>query len=107
MKTSEILIKSRKYLWDGISDRYCQSRGLCWSIQLSVDAGHSSTVTRIKAAKIKRRIERSLSQYAFVSHWLIANDYAQTVHVNNPKIMQAYRHRWLDALITEYKSKGD
>jgi len=74
---------------------------ICISLQKAELKGWV-TVEGARAAEkiIKERIEG----YVFVSDWLRANvPEARTIpKAQWPEVVQAYRHRWVDALIKEF-----
>ena len=61
----------------------------------------SNKAVRI-ADKIRAKISKSINGYFSVQQWL---EYEKGIHHSEltVKNMQAYRHRWLDALIDEYE----
>jgi hypothetical protein len=103
MKTSEILKEAKKKLWNGDRRtlRNHRYKYVCYVIE-------DNFPKNSKAKAVTKRIARSLgADYLSVATWLGNNGYASWDDMEKPKIMQAYRHRWLDALISEYESKGD
>jgi hypothetical protein len=103
IKTSEILRAAKYYMWDGHG--YCaHTYYLCTSIQLAAE--RLSGDNRFKAEIIKNRISKSIAPENFVSRWL-ENAVGVPVTELTCKNLQAYRHRWLDALIAEYEAKED
>lgn len=104
MKTSEILRKAKKYLWNGTS-KTVSREALCLALW---DAACLSTpADRARIGKVMNRISRALHKQSYVHGWLVAKGHATYAQINNPKLIQAYRHRWLNALIAEYERKGD
>jgi len=58
---------------------------------------------------IKTVTER-IGNHSALEDWLVANDvpvYRRYSTDQRNDLMQAYRHRWLDALIAEFEAKGD
>lgn len=71
---------------------------------------------RMNNGTLRRQMRTKFSFYSGVTsleHWLlyIAKinwvDECEAARANVDQQMQAYRHRWVDALIKEFKEKGD
>lgn len=95
VKTSDVLIETKKNLYRTL--RRGKTRYVCFAIEYT---GH------IEGNKVIDRISKALGTSDSVRNWLISNGHAtpeQCTYTN----MQKYRHRWLDALIAEYKELGD
>jgi hypothetical protein len=102
MKTSTLLRRAKKYLWEGKEKQKSkQCSGLCVAIMLA-----ETPITYPKGRDVRNRIQESLGGNIYVVGWLV---YKARVprRVLTEKKVQAYRHRWLDALIAEYKARGD
>ncbi|MDR0274100.1 MAG: hypothetical protein LBI48_01930 [Burkholderiaceae bacterium] len=102
IKTSEILRSAKKYhLWWG--EDFTQefyNEHICHAINSTPRGYHP------KAAFIIKIIMYRLCPHGDVASWL-----KKTANIS-PKLLthkniQAYRHRWLAALIAEYEAKGD
>lgn len=111
MRTSELLKKAKKHLWNGRGETpYC-GVGLCSAIYMArfrnTNLAHPDHKIHKVAGSVAVRIAKALGKNSFVQQWLVAKKHATLEQVHNPKLMQAYRRRWLDALIAEYESKGD
>lgn len=106
MKTSAILKLAKKALRTGREkqDMHRHHSFLCTSIwTVAEDLCFDDEK---KALKVTTRIERSLGWYS-IQEWLLRKAKARSSDVDNYKIIQAYRHRWLGALIAEYEARGD
>lgn len=88
------LVKEFPYTWEGNSDK---SEYICFAVDIAM--GHSPG--RGGTYSAKEVIMDRLGGYATVNGWLCKNisgfEYATMDDI------QAYRHRWLDALIEEFK----
>ena len=100
MKTSKILTKAKKHLWDG------QDNGGITYICTSIDQvrGGSSELQRYWA---KRVINERLCGYSTAYQWLVKKVGPKSVEAAGPAARQKWRHAWLDQLIAEFKAKGD
>ena len=102
MKTSELLRRAKRHLWDGKEKQKSkQCSGLCVAIMLA-----ETHITYPKGRDVRDRIQKSLEGHMYVVDWL---EYKRRVprRLLTTENVQAYRHRWLDALIAEYKARGD
>lgn len=102
MKTSELLRKARRYLWDGKGkQKPKQCSGLCVAILLA-----ETHITYPMGRDIRNRIIKSLGRHIYVVGWL---EHKARVprRLLTAENVQEYRHRWLDALIAEYEARGD
>jgi hypothetical protein len=107
MKTSKLLHLAKPYLWDGTSPSHFWQRSfLCYAIQ---DAAEAVETDRAAWAciQVRKRIRDDLGGMNTAEDWLVRKRHATRAQTNNMKNMQAYRHRWLAALIDEYAAKGD
>ena len=97
MKTSEVLIKAKAYLSkakpDGKPEFICNAIG-------QVVYNRQNPVRKALIGDIQEAISPSSS----VTDWL---DYRHGIRNQSYEDMQAYRHRWVDAMILDYQSKGD
>jgi hypothetical protein len=101
-KTSEAFRVAKNYLNKGNQDK---TDYICAAIG---DAEDDKLVT-IKAANHARWVIGSrLRDNATVTSWLKEQGFIPRYQNSyNNKQVQAYRHRWLDALIKEFEAKGD
>ena len=111
MKTSTLLRLAKKRLWDGqgyvgYACDYFTDRFVCLAIS-NAAAKTNKRATRAVASAIMLRISSSLEGCLSVEAWLVREGYATNEQIADYKMMQDYRNRWADALITEYKNKGD
>lgn len=78
--------------------------GLCAAIQeIRWTCAQERDVLRL----VTKRIMNSLQPTVFANRWMTMNRHATYEQAYNPALMRAYRIRWLQALINEYKAKGD
>lgn len=102
MKTSTLLRKAKRHLWDGKSKRKPQVvSGLCVAIMLA-----ETHITYPMGRDIRNRIIKSLGKHMYVVGWLEHKAHVPRSLLTD-KNAQEYRHRWLDALIAEYEARGD
>jgi L-amino acid N-acyltransferase YncA len=113
-KTSGALRCAKKYLWDGTGgwDKYLHDLHgrvyICDSIR---KAYHEEEITRKAMRTATALVMKRISPNGSVGQWLQANVGYRVKfgkgHNAYYKQVQAYRHRWVDALIEEFKAKGD
>ena len=112
--TSGALRCAKAYLWDGTGgwDKYLHDLVnrvyICDAIRKAYDEGEITHKASIAAVRL---IMKRLSPNISVGQWLDENvgyrvRFGQG-HSAYHKQVQAYRHRWLDALIKEFETKGD
>jgi L-amino acid N-acyltransferase YncA len=112
--TSGALRAAKRYLWDGTGgwDRYLHDLVnrvyICDAIR---KAYYEEEITRKAMRTATKLIMTRLGPCVSVGQWLDQNvGYRVRFgkgHNAYHKQVQAYRHRWLDALIIEYSSQGD
>lgn len=110
MKTSVILKQAKERLWDGQNKWTDGALYICHAIEdtapdLVFRSRRFAPYNRAKKI-IQQRIHPEMSLDDWVrknvkGSWRTLNKH------NSLEQMQAYRHRWLDALIKEYEAKGD
>jgi hypothetical protein len=103
-KSSELLRRAKDYLWDGVSPMNkpnWKSIFICFAIR---DAALPKE--GYEYSKLKNEITRRLKPFQMVYTWLHERAKIPGRDLTYKNI-QAYRHRWLDALIAEYEVKGD
>ncbi len=112
-KTSGALRCAKAYLWDGkgrLWDHIDQYPFICAALAQAHTNGEITYKTLIKARSV---IMRRLAPCPSVPVWLdtsVGFDYkyySVRNHAFWTQQIQAYRHRWVDALIEEFKAKGD
>ena len=103
MKTSEILTKAKKYLWDGKSRWYAwgnHESHICFAVfKVFPDEYLTGHVTDM----IMERIQ----PYGSASSWLRNAVGNQAVDAAGYAAIQQWRHAWGDQMIEEFKAKGD
>lgn len=105
MKTSSILKLAKNYLWDGVEQHtHKKSFGLCGAILLAVRGLPNADKRR--AAQVRMKIAQVLGDNLYVSRWLREKHNVPKKYLKQPKLMQEYRHRWLDHMIATYKEAG-
>ena len=110
--TSGALRAAKQYLWDGTGGwaRYIHDPVLRVYICDSIRKAHYDEHITQKAMRTATAlITKRLGQHVSVGQWLEANVGYRIKNGHNAyhKQVQAYRHRWLDALIKELESKGE
>lgn len=107
MKTSTVLKKAKKFLWDG--------KGAC-PINKTPFICHACTdAVGEHSWRIRGMVMSRLDDFHSVTGWLREScqeyrDWERTIADGNAEFylqVQAYRHRWLDAMIEEFRAKGD
>ena len=112
MKVSEVFKQAKKKLWDG---NYKKPRGeefICHAIfEAAYTRGirsHTAAYAPYKRAKLI--IEQRIAPHGTLYGWLtpkVKEAYRVLNSNGGTQQMQAYRHRWLDALIQEFESLGE
>lgn len=112
MKTSQVFKQAKLCLWDGDYNSYAQmdySPYICHAIEdVAVHNAHQSYYMQYTRAK--RIIQQRIAPHYDLENWVRANvrgSYKVLNKAGGAKQLQAYRQRWLDALIEEFESKGD
>ena len=105
MKTSKILERAKNYLWDGVeSYEDGKSLSVCGAVFLAVN--NLPTADKIRAAQVRIKIMQAIGENLYVSRWLQEKHNVPKKYLKQSKLMQEYRHRWLDHLIATYKEAG-
>lgn len=116
MKTSDALKQVKKSLWDGRAPQsFKTSMHIC---NATNDALHKKKITPEARDAIHAMIHKRLGIKnvgvfsATLEAWLNKRrpEWFQeclNARVRPEQQMQAYRHRWVDALIAEFQAKGD
>jgi hypothetical protein len=105
MKTSKILERAKNYLWDGVeSYENDKSFSVCGAIVLAVN--YLPNADKIRAAQVRIKIMRAIGETLYVSRWLQDKHKVPKQYLKQSKLMQEYRHRWLDHMIATYKEAG-
>jgi len=109
MKTSQVFKQAKKYLWTGdLNDSFDKSMYICHAISDVGDIYGRYYHTPYERAK--RLIHFRIAPHYDLESWVRSNVKGSHKVLNKAsgtKQLQAYRHRWLDALIEEFESKGD
>ena len=110
MKSSKLLKKAKKYLWDGNEKRYHdddQTQFICEAlIEAASDAKKISAL--VVSQELRKEIRDKLHPASIVEGWLRSKKLIpKNPSTWNRTDIQTYRHRWLDELIREYEAKGD
>jgi hypothetical protein len=125
MKTSELLTRAKKYLWDGKRAELQKTGYICHAINEATrdfkDAlGQRCALGSISRDEYHKQYGAICTKYQhireYISNQLAGKDSVclwlhykadipayDLTHVN----VQEYRHRWLDHLIAEFEQKGD
>jgi hypothetical protein len=112
MKVSKVFKQAKQYLWDG---RYVGIRGeeyICHAIEEAARARgiRSQTPANAPYKRAKQIIGQRISPHGTLYGWLTPRVKGAYLVLNSnggTQQMQAYRHRWLDALIQEFESLGE
>jgi hypothetical protein len=110
MKSSELLHKAKKYLWNGKSRQNNKTQYICHALEDVVNNLKVIPAYRLsymeKVKDIQREIVSRLEPYDSMLDWLTTKGKVPHSQISN-SAMQAHRFAWLDVLIEEYKAKGD
>lgn len=104
MKTSTLLRRARRYLWDGNSCLYqypLRYRCLCIAVERAAHKG-----AHYRNIPVCVEIQRRLGGHPTLEKWLLSKDVVLHYKTDEPAI-QAHRKQWLNMLIAEYEAKGD
>jgi len=105
MKTSKILERAKNYLWDGVEPYESgKSLSVCGAIAMVVRDLPKDD--RLRAAGVRLEITQALGENLYVSRWLQEKHNVPKKYLKQSKLMQEYRHRWLDHMIATYKEAG-
>lgn len=105
MKTSNILKLAKTRLWDGIeSYEAVKNHSVCGAISMAVS--NLPTADKMRAARVRIKIMQAVGENLYVSRWLMNVHNVPKKYVTQSKLMQEYRHRWLDHLIATYEEAG-
>lgn len=109
MKTSQVFKQAKKYLWTGdLNDSFNKSSYICHAIS---DVGYIyGRHYHTPYERAKCFIQFSIAPHYDLEDWVRANVKGAHKVLNKAggaKQLQAYRQRWLDALIKEFEAKGD
>jgi hypothetical protein len=98
MKTSEMLEKAKKYLWDGVETNSPKDAPICCALRKSCGA--------VQPKGIREEICKRLRPYNDVHSWLYYNPSVDREDMTDQTV-QSHRLAWMNLLIKEYKAKGD
>lgn len=114
MKTSEVFKQAKQHLWDGEVGcmRVEYSPYICHAIDAAADASGIPPYSRRDAPyrRAKAIIQQRIAPEYTLSDWVCRNVKRSGKVINargGAQQAQAYRHRWLDAIIKEFEKKGD
>lgn len=116
MKTSAILKQAKERLWDGHNNWVDGAMYICHAIEdVSWDNGLRPTHIYYDRRfapynRVKKIIQQRIQPHMCLETWVrhnVKGSWRTLNKINSSEQMQAYRHRWLDALIKEYETKGD
>jgi hypothetical protein len=103
MKTSKILAKAKKHLWNGTRHKSQEDRFtyICHCVDWLHDVHVADQV------RVKDEIESRLTPWLSAKSWLQVEVGADAVERAGRVRLQRWRHAWLDQLIAEFQAKGD
>ena len=108
MKTSEVFKQAKTHLWDGCLDYIDGEFYICHAIEEA--AWVRATKRPAPYNRAKKIIQKRIHPEYDLDNWVRKNvkgSWRTLNKIRGPEQMQAYRHRWLDALIIEFETKGD
>jgi hypothetical protein len=104
MKTSKILSKAKKYLWDGKSRRGNAwgeyDSNICFAVCMAFPDDNTT-------CHVTDMIMERIQPYGSASRWLRNAVGNQSVDAAGYAAIQQWRHAWVDQMIEEFKAKGD
>ena len=98
MKKSEMLMKCKKILWDGVSETDVKVTCICWALEKTVGNKHAEPLRNI--------ISERLGVHPTIFSWLLYECNIPVEQLTDEAI-QKHRHQWVDLLIKEFEAKGD
>ena len=112
MKTSEVFKQAKQHLWDGNRRTAYGEKFICHAIDKAADYHGAKAFSEKRKPYVRAKLIISLriAPNFTLFTWVYDNvDGARKVvwSRKGEQQMQAYRHRWLDALIKEFEKKGD
>ena len=107
MKTSELITKAKKYLWDGLDDFELEFAGnktefICYAM---VRAANKPSEDGL-AQTFRDDIEVRMHPWTNLWSWLECEAAIPRKNLTHPAV-QAHRLAWMNKLIKEYKAKGN
>lgn len=105
MKTSEVLRLAKKLLWNGKEFRpWDRWTYVCVAVD---ETGTTYGAPYKDRIRVKRMISKRLKPFYDVEDWLADRVSPTTIYRASEYKIQQYRHRWVNAMIAEFKAKGD
>lgn len=102
MKTSTLLRRAKRHLWNGTTDLYRDYRRI--PICLAI-AEADPYLRYYEDIPVCQEIHKRLEGYSTLENWLRSRGIAITD--DDDVLIQRHRKQWLDMLIAEYQMKGD
>lgn len=110
MKTSELIDRSRKYLWDGKCDSdldWGKSEYVCFAILYAArEHGGRKQILLDLHQQCRDVIEARLFPWNNLEAWLEHGANIPAKELTHERV-QKHRLKWMNKLIKEYKAKGD
>jgi len=110
VKTSELIAKSKKYLWDGKDDYELncdKSEYICYAILYAArNHGGRKQILFDTYQRCRDVIEARLFPWNNLDSWLQYRAGIPGTELT-PDRVQKHRLKWMNKLIKEYKAKGD
>lgn len=115
MKVSQVFKQAKRYLWNGKQGwmHKGETAYICHAINTAAykNGFHDEDSWQYAPYKrAKRIIQQRIDPYHELGDWVRKNvkgSYKTLNKINAHEQMQAYRHRWLDALIKEFEAMGE
>ena len=98
MRKSEMLMKCKGFLWDGVSERNGKVDYICFALQYAIGSDNADPLCKI--------ISGRLEGWPSVVTWLRHECKIPKEQLTYAAI-QKHRHQWVDLMIKEFEAKGD
>jgi hypothetical protein len=108
VKTSELIAKGKKYLWDGKDDYELdcdKSEYICYAILYAAKNQQKQYVLNMHQ-RCRDVIEARLFPWNNLNVWLQYGAGIPGTELTTERV-QKHRLKWMNRLIKEYKAKGD
>jgi hypothetical protein len=105
VKTSELIAKAKKYLWDGLDDselNFPVTEFICYAVKRAANRPSEYGLAQTFRDDIEVRMHPCNNLWS----WLVHEARIPTKDLTHLTV-QAHRLAWMNQLINEYKAKGD
>lgn len=112
MKTSTLIAKGKKYLWDGKDNKLLDldvnpSAFICFAVLYAArDEPKNRRAALDCHEQLRAAIEARLFPWISLEAWLLHSAGIRSEAMTSERV-QKHRLEWMNRLIKEYKAKGD